>query len=101
MAKIKKLQSSPAKIKKLQSSPAKIKKVRKRNYKREYAQYHSKPEQIANRAGRNKARRILGLKKGDPREVDHKRPLANGGSKTARSNLRIVSRTTNRKKWAN
>ena len=99
MAKIKKLQSSPAKIKKLQSSPAKRK--RKRNYKREYAQYHSKPEQIANRAGRNKARRILGLKKGDPREVDHKRPISKGGSKTARSNLRIVSRTTNRKKWAN
>lgn len=94
MAKIKKLQSSPAKIKKL-------KKARKRNYKREYAQYHSKPEQIANRAGRNKARRILGLKKGDPREVDHKRPISKGGSKTARSNLRIVSRTTNRKKWAN
>ena len=31
----------------------------KRNYKKEYANYHSKPKQIKNRAGRNKARAIL------------------------------------------
>lgn len=39
----------------------------------------------------------MGLKKGDPREVDHKVPLSKGGSNSKR-NLRVVSRTTNRKK---
>ena len=39
----------------------------------------------------------MGLKKGDPREVDHKKPLSKGGS-NSKSNLRIVSRKTNRKK---
>jgi HNH endonuclease. len=41
----------------------------------------------------------MGLKKGDPREVDHVRPLDKGGS-NSRGNLRIVSRTTNRRKGA-
>ena len=50
-----------------------------------------------NRAERNKARRDMGLKKGDPREVDHITPLSKGGS-NKKSNLRVVSRTTNRKK---
>ena len=45
----------------------------------------------------NKARRILGLKPGDPREVDHIIPLSKGGT-NAKSNLRAVSRKTNRKK---
>ena len=52
-----------------------------------------------NRAKRNKARRELGLKVGDPREVDHRRPLSRGGG-NGRSNLRIVSRKTNRSKGA-
>lgn len=71
----------------------------KRNYKKEYQEYHSKPEQKKNRAARNKARRDMGLKVGDPREVDHKKPLSKGGS-NKKSNLRVVSRTTNRKKGA-
>lgn len=69
----------------------------KRDYKKEYRDYHSKPEQKKNRAARNKARKIMGLKKGDPREVDHKKPLSKGGSNSKR-NLRVVSRKTNRKK---
>jgi hypothetical protein len=69
----------------------------KRNYKKEYAEYHSKPEQKKNRAARNSARTKLGLKVGDPREADHKKPLSKGGSNSKR-NLRAVSRTTNRKK---
>ena len=68
-----------------------------RDYKKEYRNYHSKPEQKKHRAERNKARREMGLKVGDPREVDHIKPLAKGGS-NKRSNLRVVSRTTNRKK---
>lgn len=69
-----------------------------RDYKREYGQYHSKPERVAERSTRNKARRKLGLTKGDPREVDHKIPLSRGGS-NARSNLRAVSLVENRKKF--
>lgn len=47
----------------------------------------------------NKARRKLGLKKGDPREADHKTPTSKGGT-NARSNLAIKSRKANRKKGA-
>lgn len=68
-----------------------------RDYKKEYRDYHGKPEQRKNRAKRNQARRKMGLKKGDPREVDHKRPISKGGG-NGDSNLRAVSRETNRKK---
>ena len=71
--------------------------TKKRDYKKEYREYHSKPKQIKARAERNKARKEMGLKKGDPREVDHKVPLSKGGSNSKR-NLRVVSRTTNREK---
>ena len=46
---------------------------------------------------RNKARREAGLKVGDPREADHKKPLSEGGS-NAKSNVRIVSSKTNAQK---
>ena len=69
-----------------------------RDYKREYAQYHAKPDQVENRSLRNQARRKLGLKKGDPREADHKTPLSKGGG-NGHANLRAVSRTTNRTKF--
>jgi 5-methylcytosine-specific restriction endonuclease McrA len=72
--------------------------VRKRDYKKEYREYHGKPEQIKNRSDRNKARRILKLKTGDKREIDHKVPLSKGGSND-KENLRLVSRRTNRKKY--
>lgn len=85
-----------AKVTRRSKGNKKIKRVR--DYKKEYREYHSKPEQKKNRAARNKARRIMGLKKGDPREVDHVKPLDKGGG-TGRSNLRIVSRTENRRKW--
>lgn len=68
-----------------------------RDYAKEYREFHSKPEARRNRSNANKARRKMGLKKGDPREVDHKTPMSKGGS-NARSNLRIVSRKTNRSK---
>jgi 5-methylcytosine-specific restriction endonuclease McrA len=69
----------------------------KRNYVKEYKDFHGKPKQRKLRSKRNQARRKAGLKKGDPREVDHKRPLSKGGS-NGRKNLRVVSRTTNRRK---
>ena len=74
-----------------------MKKPRKRNYRKEYKQFHGKPKQIRLRTMRNKARKIMGLKVGDPREVDHKKALSRGGSNN-RSNLRVVARRTNRKK---
>jgi hypothetical protein len=66
-----------------------------RNYRKEYDNYQGKPEQVANRSSRNKARRAktkqLGYKpKGD---VDHK----NGNPKdNSPSNLRVVSAGVNR-----
>jgi hypothetical protein len=35
----------------------------------------------------------------DPREVDHIRSLAKGGSGTSTKNLEVISRTANRKKY--
>lgn len=70
-----------------------------RDYKKEYAQYHSKPEQKKHRAERNAARRMLedeGLvHKGDGKDVDHRKPLDKGGS-NSRSNLRVQSKAKNR-----
>ncbi len=68
-----------------------------RNYRKEYDEYHGKPKQIKNRSKRNQARKKLKLKKGDKREVDHKRPLSKGGG-NGKKNLRAVSRKVNRKK---
>lgn len=77
-----------------------------RDYKKEYAQYHGKPEQIKQRAERVKAQRLVdktgkdanGNGKADKREgkdIDHRKPLRNGG-KTTKSNLRIRSIKANR-----
>ncbi len=71
----------------------------KRNYKKEYANYQGKPEQIANRADRNKARSIMAKRgavhKGDGKDVDHKNPIVKGGSNSP-SNFRVVSKSANR-----
>lgn len=70
-----------------------------RDYKKEYANYQGKPEQIKNRAKRNKARAEAmkdgRVKKGDGKDVDHKKPLSKGGS-NHKSNTRVVSKSTNR-----
>jgi hypothetical protein len=71
----------------------------KRDYKKEYKEFHGKPEQIEARAQRNAARAKLGLKVGDPRECDHRNPISKGGS-NRRDNLRAVARSTNRSKGA-
>ena len=46
---------------------------------------------------RNKARKEAGLKVGDPREADHKKPLSEGGS-NSKSNVRVVSKRVNAQK---
>ncbi len=70
-----------------------------RNYRSEYLNYQGKPEQIANRAKRNAARREMEKKgavsKGDGKDVDHKTPIAKGGGNGA-GNLRAVPKSANR-----
>ena len=67
-----------------------------RDYKKEYREYHSSKTQKLRRAMRNKANRKL--KPGPGKEVDHKTPLSAGGS-NSESNWRVVSKSTNRKKY--
>ena len=57
--------------------------------------YNARPKQTKKRAKNNAARKKLGLKVGDPRDADHKKPLRSGGS-NARSNLRAVHKSKNR-----
>jgi len=54
-------------------------KLDERNYAKEYQNYHSRPEQIANRSSRNKARRVMGDKTKIGMDVGHKdnNPLNN------------------------
>ena len=72
---------------------------RKRDYAKEYRDYHAKPEQIANRSARNHARRTMEKEVGKAalkgKDVDHKKPLSRGGSNT-RSNLQVLSVRENR-----
>ena len=68
-----------------------------RDYKKEYEQFHGNKEQRVNWAARNRARSQMGLSVGNPKEVDHVKPLSKGGS-NGKSNLKVVSRTENRKK---
>jgi hypothetical protein len=67
-----------------------------RNYKSEYANYHSTTKQKKDRAGRNGARRIMKKKYGNSilgRDVDHKDRNPRNNSK---SNLRLQSKSSNR-----
>ena len=73
--------------------------MKKRNYAREYENYHSRTEQKKNRAKRNAARRdairTYGKAALAGKDVDHIKPLSKGGS-NAKSNRRIVSTSKNR-----
>lgn len=72
----------------------------RRDYKKELTwEKTEKPKRVKDRAKRNAARRQMGLKVGDSRQVDHKRPLGNGGS-NSKKNLRVVSAKTNLTKEA-
>lgn len=73
--------------------------AKKRDYKKEYRDYHGKPEQKKRRAQRNaarsKAKKEGKVKKGDGKEVHHvnaprKGPLNNKKTK-------VVSRAANRR----
>jgi len=68
-----------------------------RDYKHEYATYHSKPDQKKRRASRNAARSLLikkgTVKVGDGKDVDHK---DRNPTNNSTSNLRIQSKAKNR-----
>ena len=68
----------------------------KLEYQREY---NSRPEEVAKRVKNNAARRAAikagTAKVGDGKDVDHIKPLEDGGSNDP-SNLRVVSEKTNR-----
>ena len=69
----------------------------RRNYKKEYANYHSKPVQKVNRAGRNKARKTVmksgGIAKVAGKDVHHR----NGNPRdNRRKNLAVTTKTANR-----
>jgi len=70
---------------------------KQRDYKKEYRDYHGKPEQRKRRSERVQSRRKMikagRAKKGDGKDVDHKdRNTAN----RAMSNLRLQSKKKNR-----
>lgn len=69
----------------------------KRNYRKEYDNYHARPEQRKNRSKRVLARRLMmklgRVKRGDGKDVDHKdgNPQNNG-----KHNLRVRNKSENR-----
>lgn len=70
-----------------------------RNYRKEYDDYHKRPDQKKNRASRNGARRrmekILGKRAVEGKDIDHKDGNPRNNS---RSNLRVLSKKKNRGK---
>lgn len=68
-----------------------------RDYKAEYAKFHSSTASKRDRASRNKARRVAEragrVRKGDGNDIDH----VNGNPRdNRRSNLRVVGKSANR-----
>jgi hypothetical protein len=70
---------------------------KKRDYAKEYREFHSKPSEKKKRAARNKARRMMErggrVKKGDGKDVHHKDSNPRNNSP---KNLAVTSRKTNR-----
>lgn len=68
----------------------------KRDYKKELEWEHKKkPSRAKDRAERNKARGMLGLEVGDPRDAGHKKALSKGG-KTTKGNVEAQASGKNR-----
>ncbi len=71
----------------------------KRDYKKEYGEFHGKDGEKKRRAGRNTARRKMTaagkVKKGDGKDVHHK---DRNTKNNKRSNLSVTSRKKNRGK---
>lgn len=73
---------------------------RKRDYKKEYQEYHGTEEQKKRRAERNKDRRTAERRLGEAalagKEVDHVNAPRKGS--LAGASTRVISKTANRKK---
>ena len=74
-----------------------VTKKKKRNYRKEYDNYHKSKKQKDNRVARNRSRRQLErekkVRKGDGMDVHH----VDGNPKNGkRSNLRVVAKKKNR-----
>ena len=86
-----------ASLRDLGNKPGDVDEAKARDYKKEYQEYHSRPEQRANRSKRVLARRKLEkegrVSKGDGKDVDHKDGNAQNNST---SNLRVMNRHLNR-----
>jgi hypothetical protein len=71
----------------------------KRDYKREVAEYTSRPSVIRKRSMQNAARAEMEkagkVHKGDGKDVDHATPLSKGGT-NSKHNLRAVPASENR-----
>jgi hypothetical protein len=76
-----------------------LQEAKKRNYAMEYRNYHGKPKQRKERAKRTKAREQMikkgRVKKGDGKDIDHKKALRHGGSNGI-NNLRVRNKSENR-----
>jgi len=76
-----------------------LEEAKKRNYAMEYRNYHGKPKQRKERAARTKAREEMikkgRVKKGDNKDIDHKKALRHGGSNGI-NNLRVRNKSENR-----
>lgn len=71
-------------------------KVRDYSQQRQYnASAEATAKRVANNAARRKAIAEGKAKVGDGKDVDHKKPLSKGGTNSD-SNLRVVSRSSNR-----
>ncbi len=61
--------------------------------------YNATPEMVKKRTMNNQARAMLTkegkVRKGDGKDVDHKKPLRHGGG-NGRSNLRVMDKSRNR-----
>lgn len=63
------------------------------------AGYEAQPHRRKYRTALGKLREEYGLKKGDGKEVSHKKAASKGGAHT-KANTTVTSRTTNRKRGA-
>lgn len=72
--------------------------AKKRNYRKEYDTYHGTDKQKKNRAQRNAARRKMTkagkVRKGDGKDVSHRKAMDKGG--TNKDGLRVESKSRNR-----
>ena len=71
----------------------------RKNYDKYYGTTKAKKDRATRNTARNRAKAKWLVKKWDWKEIDHKKPLSKWWTNNP-SNLRVVTRKTNRKWWA-